>query len=840
MVDKPLSFAKLLVAFVLASSLVPLSAFAEGGQGESLATESSTRLAEAGADDVGVSQAAVEPDDADGELVAEEAVMSRSGELVVAAASTVSYDHRAETSGTDLGLIVEWDEPSCATPTTFHLSGKNGSGTYKYHLDSVWDKWADGSYDLVTDPSKHTPENGYDYQESGDIAFTFYASGTYRLYFHVMDMNGPPYSTERIMVDVTVSDPSYPSIGAIADNIAAECLAEGNATDFDKALWLHDWVIDHCAYDISYLYCGAEGALARGTGTCESYHRAYVMLLSRVGIDAGRITGNGHVWTAVKMDGKWYQVDATWNDEKEISGYPDLRHLYFGLNDAITSLVHSDHAPNAGYESNSLEDNYFIKTSEIAQWSDPYVFQIQSKLDAGETTFSVPISHESWPPAYKNVLYNLVAYDLGSRSWTIGSDPVRVVVSYLDGSSSLQVTSFSSVVTSSPEVVNPTYNGKTQVGVRATVIGQYEFSGTTQAVDVGSYTAKATPLKGFAWNDAGDVSARSYQWSIAPAPIAGSGVTVSGVEASYLQTGAAIRPVPTVTFNGTRLVQGKDYQVSWRNEVNAGTATMTIQGTGNFTGTRTVTYRIIAPVSVITSVPAVATLTYNGKTQVGVRATVAGQYTLSGTTQAVNVGSYTAKATPLKGFAWNDAGDVSARSYQWSIAPAPIAGSGVTVSGVEASYLQTGAAIRPVPTVTFNGTRLVQGKDYQVSWRNEVNAGTATMTIQGTGNFTGTRTVTYRIVPPVTATLSSDQRMVTITLAAEAAQGASSVMFPTWSRAGGQDDIVWYLGRKTASGAWTATVPVSAHGSAGAYEVHAYASAGGAQRFAGSSSFVVK
>lgn len=32
--------------------------------------------------------------------------------------------------------------------------------------------------------------------------------------------------------------------------------------------------------------------------------QAYVMLLNRVGIESARITGNGHVWTGVKLDGK--------------------------------------------------------------------------------------------------------------------------------------------------------------------------------------------------------------------------------------------------------------------------------------------------------------------------------------------------------------------------------------------------------------------------------------------------------------------------------------------------------------------------------------------------------
>ena len=60
------------------------------------------------------------------------------------------------------------------------------------------------------------------------------------------------------------------------------------------------------------------------------------MLLNKVNIPTGRMTGNGHVWTAVNMEGKWYQVDTTWNDPGREESNVDLNHLYFGLNDDIT------------------------------------------------------------------------------------------------------------------------------------------------------------------------------------------------------------------------------------------------------------------------------------------------------------------------------------------------------------------------------------------------------------------------------------------------------------------------------------------------------------------------
>ncbi|MGC6403571.1 MAG: FG-GAP-like repeat-containing protein, partial [Flavobacteriaceae bacterium] len=58
----------------------------------------------------------------------------------------------------------------------------------------------------------------------------------------------------------------------------------------------------------------------------------------------------------------------------------------------------------------------------------------------------------------------------------------------------------------------------------------------------------------------------------------------------------------------------------------------------------------------------------------------------------------------------------------------------------------TGSAITVSPTVTFNGSTVTETTDYTVSITNNTNAGTASLTITGTGNFTGTKTVSFTIV----------------------------------------------------------------------------------------------
>ena len=79
----------------------------------------------------------------------------------------------------------------------------------------------------------------------------------------------------------------------------------------------------------------------------------------------------------------------------------------------------------------------------------------------------------------------------------------------------------------------------------------------------------------------------------------------------------------------------------------------------------------------------------------------------------------------------------------FEIDPASVADA--TVPKV-ADQAYTGKAICPEPTVTVDGRTLVKGTDYTLSYKNNVNAGTATIIIMGEENYTGRKDVNFKIV----------------------------------------------------------------------------------------------
>lgn len=255
--------------------------------------------------------------------------------------------------------------------------------------------WDGGSHESICDPSRAAWGSYYSLGTAGhDFTFDFTASGTYRIYFYFMDndrydpQNDKGIYYLRTTAEVTVNDAARPSVTQIVNEAVAQCRQETNGSEYDMALWPHDWTLDQLEYDHSLNWCSAESGLTRHQGICESYQRIYSKLLDAAGIANGRITGNGHTWNAVKIDGKWCQMDLTWDDTSD-NWYGDLdqRHLYFGLTDELMAIAHSDHTANYqkdgyAYRSTDLSNNYFVRNGKADEWAEKYADRIQQHLDA--------------------------------------------------------------------------------------------------------------------------------------------------------------------------------------------------------------------------------------------------------------------------------------------------------------------------------------------------------------------------------------------------------------------------------------------------------------------------
>lgn len=157
---------------------------------------------------------------------------------------------------------------------------------------------------------------------------------------------------------------------------------------------------------------------------------------------------------------------------------------------------------------------------------------------------------------------------------------------------------------------------------------------------------------------------------------------------SFTYTGSACKPKASISYGSRFLKEGTDFTLSYKNNINAGTATVTATGKGKYRGSISKTFSI------------------------------------------------TSKAL-----------------------------SGAAVTLPKGSYAYTGSKVKPVPTVTLGGKKLVSGKDYTVTYTKNTAVGTATVKVTGKGNYKGTILKSFGIVPKATvikSAVSSKTKQATV------------------------------------------------------------------------------
>ena len=352
-------------------------------------------------------------------------------------------------------------------------------------------------------------------------------------------------------------------------------------------------------------------------------------------------------------------------------------------------------APNITVSCNDVE---LVKNTD-------YTVSYSNNKNVGTATISITGIGDYTGTITKN--FNIVARDISDT--TIGSIPNQTYTG--NSISALPVITYNGATLTKGTDYTLTYSNNVNVGTgTVTITGKGNFKGTTS--------------KTFS------ISARAM-----------SDTSVANVS-SQTYTGNGISPLPTITYNNKTLKKDTDYTLSYSNNINAGTATITITGKGNFTGTTSKTFSISARAMSDTSVANISsqtytgnvisplpTITYNNKTLKKDT-----DYTLSYSNN-INAGTATITITGKGNF-------TGTTSKTFSISARAM--SDTSVANIS-SQTYTGNVISPLPTITYNNKTLKKDTDYTLSYSDNINAGTATITITGKGNFTGMTSMTFII-----------------------------------------------------------------------------------------------
>ena len=374
-------------------------------------------------------------------------------------------------------------------------------------------------------------------------------------------------------------------------------------------------------------------------------------------------------------------------------------------NTTDNTVVISDVADQT-YTGSLIAPNVTVTCNDVELVKDTdYTVSYSNNKNVGTATISITGIGDYTGTIKKN--FNIVAR--GISDTTIGSIPNQTYTG--NSISAMPVITYNGATLTKGTDYTLTYSNNVNVGTgTVTITGKGNFKGTTS--------------KTFS------ISARAM-----------SDTSVANVS-SQTYTGNGISPLPTITYNNKTLKKDTDYTLSYSNNINAGTATITITGKGNFTGTTSKTFSISARAMSDTSVANISsqtytgnvisplpTITYNNKTLKKDT-----DYTLSYSNN-INAGTATITITGKGNFA-------GTTSKTFSISARAM--SDTSVVNIS-SQTYTGNVISPLPTITYNNKTLKKDTDYTLSYSDNINAGTATITITGKGNFTGMTSMTFII-----------------------------------------------------------------------------------------------
>lgn len=310
---------------------------------------------------------------------------------------------------------------------------------------------------------------------------------------------------------------------------------------------------------------------------------------------------------------------------------------------------------------------------------------------------------------------------------------------------------------------------------------------------------------------------------------------------NLVYTGNELTQTVTVTVGGKELTKDTDYTVTGLTGTEPGSYPVTVTGTGNYTGEVTKSFTISkAQISSAAITYDAGPYGYTGKEwkpEVTVSfnsatLTAGNDYTVS---YENNINAGTAKII-ITGIGDHFTG-LTEKTF--TINSAEI--SGCTFAPI-ADVTYNTEAHTPEVTVAISGRTLEADKDYTVSYASNVNAGTATVTVTGKGNFTGSANTTFTIAKAdlnlsvyTISSLCTETEVKTSTLPSNffladetetgfsialTAAGGDAIFTQAPAVVDGENVITYQLNGGTGEATFNVTVtPVSSNYKAGTYDL---------------------
>lgn len=468
-------------------------------------------------------------------------------------------------------------------------------------------------------------------------------------------------------------------------NVKNEASFQGDR--FEKVREIHEYVCQKTEYAFTETseYC-AYGALVEGKAVCQGYALAFKFLCDKENIPClaigGRAGGSSHMWNAVQMeDGAWYAVDTTWDDQGE------RIHKDYCLIGRNSVPIHFG---NGSFAQSHIPD----MSSSQGEYADALTVPVLSSTVYG----GVPLSDDG-QKLQITVEPESFAYNGGEHRPAVAVNhryfPLEEEVDY-----------------------TVSYQNNRDAGK-----GQVVLDGT------GSYEGNIT-----------------REFSITK-PLSDCQIIISPESVVYAEP--IQMPSVTVKDGNKTLTENVDYEAVYPEITGPGEAWITVNGKGGYTGSETRPFTVIfeeekkdiSGCKITVKPDHMAYTGPNGTYEPSVKVKDENKELKEGIDYQVSYqnNSEVGKAEAIVEGIGAYMGSVSADFWITK------AITKCQITGIPKSVVYTGKAQEPSVVIKDGDKTLNPETDYNITYKNNLNAGKATIIITGKGAYTGSVNKTFRI-----------------------------------------------------------------------------------------------
>lgn len=162
--------------------------------------------------------------------------------------------------------------------------------------------------------------------DNADELFVSFLFDNPRYSFMCSTKYGSSYMAYLASININYkwSPSNYQSMLSEIDAEVAKICAKINPSwsDIQKILWVNDYMCDVYEYDYDLVNDDLYSMIYYQKGTCQGYTKLFKAIMDNLGIECSFSSSDqiAHVWNIVKVDGKWYHIDVTWNDNPSTRG----------------------------------------------------------------------------------------------------------------------------------------------------------------------------------------------------------------------------------------------------------------------------------------------------------------------------------------------------------------------------------------------------------------------------------------------------------------------------------------------------------------------------------------